>query len=245
MLDARGFPVETRQDPRTISPNTHLWTFAHQSAIANADVVVALGGTVGTDRAMNAADQLGVPVLPIRCFGGAAEQGYKTMESKLLQLQGVHVLSTEWTPDSAPRLVNLIERVGIHSYFISYSHAYVEWCDLVHLSLYLRGRTVLRDRTELEIGRSVQTRLMELIGKAETFVLLWGKKTAESDWCKKEIDHSLMLHNLNLAPRRIVMLRKDKTPPPEELKHLLWFDAKDRQSTDFAVYNIINSEVAQ
>jgi hypothetical protein len=139
-------------------------------------------------------------------------------------------------------LIELAERVGTHSYFISYSHAHVEWCDLVHLALYTRGRVVLRDRDELSVGRSVQPKLMDTIGKGETFILLWSKETSQSAWCRKELKHALTLHDAGLPPRRIVMLQRDDTPPPRALKHLLWLEARDRRQTDDAVNRIVAEE---
>ncbi|MBN9519830.1 toll/interleukin-1 receptor domain-containing protein [bacterium] len=237
-----GFPVGSRQNPAAAVVNTELWTFAHQSAIANADVLVAVRGTTGTERAVHIAEQLGVPSLPLRYFGGGAARAYAAMEDSLLKLPNGHVLSAAWSDGSASDLVGLIETVGVHSYFISYSHTQLEWCDLVHLALYTRGRTVLRDRSELRVGRPVQTKLLDAIGKAETFVLLWSAAAAESDWCRAEVQHALRLHRLGLPPRRLVVLRRDTTPPPDTLDQLLWLDAPDRRATDYAVNEVVDTE---
>jgi TIR domain len=237
-----GFPIHHRKNPKLNPINTNLWTFAHQSAIANADVLIAMGGTVGTERAVHIAKQSGVTALPLSTFGGGAEQAYQALESNLILLPGGHALSAEWSPFRAEEIIKLAEQTGTHSYFISYSHAQIEWCDLVHLALYTRGRVVLRDRDELAVGRAVQPRLMDAIGKAETFVLLWSKEAAESEWCQKEIDKALELHRQGFPPRRIVMLRKDKTDPPTSLEELLWLESYDRRQTDDAINRIVAEE---
>lgn len=241
-----GFPLENRHKPRTRVVNTNLWTFAHQSALASSDVLMALGGTVGTEQAVYMAEQLGVPILPIKFFGGGAEMAYNAFEAHLLDLPGGgHVLSAKWNGLSAHDLVTLAEKVGTHSYFISYSHAHVEWCDLVHLALYTRGRVVLRDRNELKVGRDVQPKLMDAIGKGETFILLWSKEASESKWCALEFKRAKSLYDAGLPPRRIVVLRKDSTPLPEELQNLLWLDSADRRQTDDAVNRIVAEESMQ
>ncbi len=237
-----SFPLQHRRNPRANTGNTSLWIFAHQSALANADVLLAMGGTEGTERAVYAAEQLGVPALPLQCFGGGAGRAYQALESSLINLPNANILSAKWSNTRANDIIDLAERVGTHSYFISYSHDHVEWCDLVHLALYTHGRVVLRDRDELSVGRHVQTKLMDTIGKAETFILLWSKETSQSRWCKKELNRALTLHNAGLPPRRIVMLRRDNTPPPRELEDLLWLEAVDRRQTDDAVNRIVVEE---
>jgi len=240
-----GFPLQHRRNPRSPVVNTNLWTFAHQSALANADVLLAMGGTTGTERAVYIAQQLGVPTLPVQSFGGGAEKAYRSLESELIDLPGGHALSAEWSASRAADLVDLAERTGTHSYFISYSHTHVEWCDLVHLALYTRGRVVLRDRDELSLGRAVQPKLMDAIGKAETFILLWSQEASKSDWCRLELDHATRLQDAGLPPRRIVMLRRDDTPPPEQLRQMLWLEAVDRRETDDAVNRIVSEEARQ
>lgn len=240
-----GFPLEHRSNTKNTVVNTNLWSFAHQSAISNADILIAMGGTTGTERAVYMAEQLGVPVLPISSFGGGAKKSYKSIESSLLNLTGSNVLTADWSLNLNLRvldLINLAEKIGIHSYFISYSHTHLEWCDLVHLALCSRGRVVLRDRDELLVGRDVQPKLLNAIGKAETFILLWSKQASESQWCKIELQHALNLHKLGLPPRRIVMLRKDDTPPPKELENFLWLEAGSRRETDDSVNKIVSEE---
>jgi hypothetical protein len=50
-----SFPLQHRQNPHAKTVNTSFWMFAHQSALANADVLLAMGGTEGTERAVYAA----------------------------------------------------------------------------------------------------------------------------------------------------------------------------------------------
>ncbi len=237
-----SFPLQHRRNPHTSTVNTGLWMFAHQSALANADVLLAMGGTEGTERAVYAAEQLGIPTLPLQCFGGGAGRACQALEFRLINLPNADILSANWSKRRANDIIELAERIGTHSYFISYSHVHVEWCDLVHLALYTRGRVVLRDRGELSVGRSVQDKIMETIGKGETFILLWSKEASQSKWCREELKHALALHEAGLPPRRIVMLRRDETPPPRALKNLLWLEARDRRQTDDAVNRIVADE---
>ncbi|MEM1178167.1 MAG: toll/interleukin-1 receptor domain-containing protein [Acidobacteriota bacterium] len=241
-MSSPGFPLQHRRNPHAGTVNTNLWTFAHQSALANADVLLAMGGTTGTERSVHMARELGVPALPVSTFGGGAARAYRSFETELMKLPGGHALSANWSGVRALDLVSLAERVGTHSYFISYSHQHIEWCDLVHLGLYTRGRVVLRDRDELTIGRDVQSKLMNAIGKAETFILLWSKEASESKWCRREILKAIELKNSGLPPRRIVMLRRDDTPPPDELQDLLWLEARTRSDTDSAVNRVVAEE---
>ena len=210
-----GFPAGGKQFPghsvRSQSSQTPLWIFAHQSAIASADVVIAVGGTVGTRNAGFIAENMNVPVLALSSFGGGAQELHEYLESRMQALPDASHLSAPWPQERklkqdrelaksrAEAIIRLAEALGRHSYFLSFAHTEMGWCDFVHLALNEHMRTVLRDRNQLRIGRPVVDRLYEAIGRAETFLLLWSAESSKSKWCRAELDVAARLHRLGLC----------------------------------------------
>ncbi|MFT5327379.1 MAG: hypothetical protein ACI8P0_005268 [Planctomycetaceae bacterium] len=244
-----GFPPEARvarakSDKRRGTP---LWLYAHQSAISSADVVIAAGGGDGTRQAAFVAENLSIPVLPLASFGGGAAEAHLAMKTRFVSHSGAHHLSAEWpefrrtakdktvAADRATGIITLAESLGLHSYFLSYSHKELEWCDLVQLALYDHERTTLRDRNQLRAGRPVQKKLYEAIGRAETFVLLWSKDSAASEWCEKELKIAVQLNKAGLPPHRIVLLMRDGSPLPASVSKCLALDVRSRKQTDMRV----------
>lgn len=213
-----GFPGERKvAASRPVgddSQRTPLWTFAHQSAIENADVVITVAGGHGTERAVYTAENVRVPVLPVKSFGGGSARVHAEVKSGFTNHPLWHHLSAGWNDRRAEGIIQLAEAVGQHSYFLSYSHEDIGFCDFVHLAFFMNDRVVLRDVNQLRAGRPVQSKLYEAIGRAETFVLLWGTTSAQSEWCQKELEVGLGLHERGLPPHRIVLFLRDDIPIP-------------------------------
>lgn len=257
-----GFPPEMKAVEVGVDrdPGTPLWLFAHQSAVVGADVVIAMCGVQGTRTAALVAENLEVPLIPIPYFGGAARDVYDGCRDSLPNTEARQHVSANW-PDGreteqekrlaesrAEGIIRYAEQIGQHSYFLSHSHKELEWCDLVNLILFETKRTAIRDRMELKVGHPVQEKLYQEIGRSETFVLLWSKHSAASEWCQDELDVAFKLNQQGLPPRRIVLLIKDDTPLPESVKDCLQRDCRSsdvkalRTMTEAAVKKIVEEE---
>ena len=178
-------------------------------------------------------------------FGGGSGRAHAEIKSRFTEHPLWHHLSAKWTDRRAEAIIQLAEAVGQHSYFLSYSHQDIEFCDFVHLSFFENTRVVLRDRNQLRAGKPVQSKLYEAIGRAETFVLSWGTTSAQSEWCQKELEVGLRLHERGLPPHRIVLFLRDDTPIPPELSEYLQLNAKNRDQADSAVRRLIYEETAE
>jgi predicted Rossmann-fold nucleotide-binding protein len=219
-----------------------LWLIAHHSAISSADIVIAIGGGTGTERAIFLAHEMGIPVLPIASFEGGAKKGYEEIRSAIAKTDNTSVLNSEWFSDNAKEIINLAEKIGHHSYFLSHSHDELTWCDLVHLALLKNSRTVFRDEDLLHAGVHVPKELEAAIQKAETFILLWSEKSAASKWCQDELKIALLNHNKGGCPRRIVLLLSDSTPIPDEISEFFQIAVESRKEKFTAIKTIVESE---
>jgi TIR domain len=153
-----------------------------------------------------------------------------------------HNLSATWSKFRAEGIIRLAEAVDQHSYFLSYSHKDLAFCDFVDLSLFQNNRVVLRDQNQLRAGKPVQSKLSEAIGRAQTFVLLWNAASSKSAWCLKELKLALELNHSGLPPHRIVLFRRDKATVPAKLLEYLQLDARDRVQADLAVQRLVLEE---
>lgn len=228
---------------------TNVWVFAHQSAISSADVIITLAGGVGTERAIYTAETLGKPVLPIASFKGASGRAYEEISREFSDKEGLYNLTAPWNKARGKKVIELAETFTHHSYFISYSHKDMAWCDYIHLSLCEEQRTTLRDRNQLHAGHQVQEKLYEAIGRAETFLLLWSENSTNSEWCQKELDVALKLQSKGMPPHRIVLIVSNEAKIPVELSNYLQLVGSNdilnnRDKNDSAVSRLINEEHA-
>lgn len=236
-----GFPLDTTNTLQTKKP-TSTWLFAHQSAIASSDVVIAMAGGNGTRTAIYVAENMNVPVIPIPSFGGGAADALQDLVLPYKNNPLAHHVKGEWTSKRAEGIIRLAESIGKHSYFISHSHEDVAWCDYVNLCLFDNGRTVLRDRNLLRIGEPVQEVLDDAIGRAETFLLLWSSNSASSKWCEYELNKAISLNKKGLPPRRIVAIVTNGLTPPRQLKNVLSIRVDDTTSELFRDANSLYIE---
>lgn len=228
-----------------LTKSQDLWLIAHHSAIASADIVIAIGGDQGTERAVHLADELGTPILPIATFDGGAKKGYDKFRTKLeASIINISVLNSEWNIENSKKIIDIAESIGRHSYFLSHSHKDIEWCDLIHLALYEQSRIVLRDHNQLIAGQLVQEKLELAIQKSTTFILLWSKNSNKSPWCQKELQMALDNHKKGGMPKRIVLLLKDKTPLPDEVSAFFQLSVVSRTDNFSAIKDIVKTENA-
>ncbi len=76
--------------------------------------------------------------------------------------------------------------------FISHSHKDKDFTDKLALHLIKSDTSVWVDRWELHVGDSLVDRIQKEIEQASAFVFILSKSSVESDWCRKELNSSLI-----------------------------------------------------
>jgi hypothetical protein len=83
------------------------------------------------------------------------------------------------------------------------------------------GINLLTDLTAIEPGAEWETRLVELINKADVFYLMWSQNAAQSAWVDKETRVALDRYDRDLkhVPRiRPVVIAATAPEPPDHLR---------------------------
>jgi len=192
-------------------------------AILASDFTILLGGRRGTARCGEYALALAKPVVTVPSFTGSAADLYKSkyealyfnnprVRSKLIDLAG-----SGTAHPTAADIIDFGEALsGVHTYFLSYSRKNFEEADHIELLLARTGRLVRRDESHLSVHDEIKPRLKEEIAKSDTFLSLWSKESASSDYCNWERDTALELQNEFGRPRRILMIQIDDTQIAEK-----------------------------
>lgn len=221
------------------------------SAIMASDFAILLGGKDGTARCGEYALALRKPVVAVPGFGGSAgklyEENYEAVYydhprvyDKLAKLGGSGTASL-----AAAEIVEFGEALsGVHTYFLSYSHKDLEEADHVELLLTRTGRVVRRDESRLDMHDEIKPRLKDEIGKSDTFLSLWSKKSARSQYCIWERDTALELHEKFGRPRRILMIRIDKTAIASKWRGRRHLNGIDRNVRRAELLELMSSEFA-
>lgn len=226
------------------------WVVAHVGALDGSDVLLLLGGGDGTELAARVAIERQWPVIPVAFFGGAASRIYDVLAYQLRRQpvvgRSLHLLNGPWRDEHAGQVIELIEqlvtRAGPHSYFISYSHADAPVADRVEVLLQRQGRGILRDERVLSPGQRLDSTLTTRIANANTFVVLYSRSYAASDYCSGELALAHDLRRSGKKPARIVGLRLDQFELSPLLAGSLWLDAGSRQELDSAVQRVLAAE---
>lgn len=87
--------------------------------------------------------------------------------------------------------------------FISYARPDSEFVDRLAAHLIRDGANVWIDRWELRVGDSITSRIEAAINDASALIVVLSQASAQSDWCKREINAGLVRE---LEERRIVVL---------------------------------------
>lgn len=243
----RAYAVLTTTPPAADTMN---WVVAHVGALDASDALVLLGGGEGTEFAGRVAAERQWPIIPIASFGGAARTLYSLLNYELrrqpLIAAHLHLLNGPWEPDSASRIVDLIERVvtrtAPHSYFLSYQHADATAADRVELLLHRAKRSILRDERALSPGDPLDASITTRIAMATTFLALHSRHYWESDYCRGELAIAHELKRSGNKPQRLVALRLDDAILSPLVAGSAWLRAGDRDQLSSAVERIIGDE---
>jgi hypothetical protein len=87
--------------------------------------------------------------------------------------------------------------------FISYSHADEAFVHKLAAHLVRHNANVWIDSWELNVGDSLIQRIQQAIQESSALLIVLSKASAESDWCKKELNAGLMRE---LDERRVLAL---------------------------------------
>lgn len=87
--------------------------------------------------------------------------------------------------------------------FISYSRADLEFVDWLAGTLVARRHHIWLDRWELNIGDSLISRIQTALGDSDAILIVLSKHSVASEWCKKELNSSLMRE---LEEKRVLVL---------------------------------------
>ncbi len=220
--------------------------------IAGSDIVVLIGGSNGTRRSGAFSRQLKKPILAIPCFGGSAEDLYSsTMEELYLADERItHKIGELSQPTGdhphAAVLIQLCQTLaGLHAYFVSYAHKDSADADRVEVVLRRANRHIRRDERDLSITDEIKDTLRERMAKSDTFVCLWSKNSANSDWCQWECDTAREMLEGDTRLRRVVMIKIDNKSFKEPWDKHVQLDGTSPAALDAAVQNLINSEILE
>ena len=164
-------------------------------------------------------------------------QGKLTMRGRWLGLDEQLVLqygSWEWRREAS---LYPFEEQGNNHYFISYSHGDNDAADHVEALLRRQHCVVLRDEDRFKLGESLDGATRRLIQSADTFLLLYSAKSAESSHCRKELALAReLLADERRRGRRVVILKLDEESEiPKEFEGVIYKKAYDRSSRENAI----------
>ncbi|MEM7294253.1 MAG: toll/interleukin-1 receptor domain-containing protein [Pseudomonadota bacterium] len=217
--------------------------------IAASDVVVLIGGSTGTHKSGAFSRQLKKPVLAIPYLGGSALEFYSSEMEKLYLAD--ERISPKIGELSQPKggcldaavLVSMCQTLAnLHTYFVSYSRENSHYADRLEVLLRRAHRRIRRDEHEVKLTKKIKEILLEGMARSDTFVCLWSRDAAVSDWCKWERKTALEMVQKGARLRRAVMILMDDTPLPKRWGKRLQLEAREIQQLDFAVHSLINDE---
>jgi hypothetical protein len=137
---------------------------------------------------------------------------------------------------------DIAENSQKHTYFLSYSKKNSSEADHLEVVLHRNNRTVLRDETEIKAGEGVSKSIEAMIQQADTFVALWGKDYATSDWCPNELEYARNQQVNGQKPTRIVLLTLDETKVPIRFVDSLHLAGQDRRQRELAIHKLLKEE---
>ncbi len=222
---------------------------ARVGAVAAADAVMLMGGDRGTRRVRQIARSLKKPIVAIPAFKGSAETAFNTLEDRYIDNPAVSTrlpLLVDWRDKaSALAAVDLCELLSErHVYFISYPHTLQAAADHMEAVLSRGNAVVFRDERDLEFGADLRRDLEGMICKADTILIVWSSHSRDSEWCKWELERARSHQEENGRPRRILLIREDDTPLPDEYKGTLQIEGGDRASREAALGELVGREKA-
>ncbi|MCW2767961.1 MAG: hypothetical protein JWO11_3920 [Nocardioides sp.] len=95
------------------------------------------------------------------------------------------------------------------------------------VQLQLAGAAVFLDEWSIEVGESITGAIEEAIGRFDVFVLVWSSDANKSLWTRREY-RTAIKKVIEDANRRFVLLKLDKTPVPDLVSDLKFFDFTDQ-----------------
>lgn len=233
-------PVRLKKEDR------RLW--ARVGAVAASDVVLIMGGATGTETFGSAATDLRVPLVAIPEFKGAALDWFDRcvvcyqQQPELQDLLGA-VEQPSKTPDSAEAIVQFAELLAKkHGYFLGYAHEDREAADHLEVLLRRNNRVVFRDEARLRFGDVFERDIEQQLRRSDTYVGLWSRSFAASEWCEKELNWALKLQLKRRRPRRVHLVLLDDTPLPNDYSSVLHAPGKDRDAQVSSVHRILDQE---
>jgi hypothetical protein len=168
------------------------------------------------------------PVIAVQMFGGTAAEIFDQEERRYLQMPEVannlYLLTDFWDSlKSAEGVISTAEILaGRHTHFLSYSRQNQEQTDHLEALLRRRARIVCRDEEALKLTEEIKEKLADLIERADTFIAVWSKDSAASEWCRWERKVAEeCLRKKGLRHKRILFLALDDTPLPRPWTHFL------------------------
>lgn len=212
---------------------TYSWLFCQLQAIAEADIVVVVGGKISgsSNLLVRIANAQGKTIVPIPTFGGVGELYYRKMEYQLRDVWDDKDRLDYFETANATGLAQLIlhktkrkvfkalegpkERI---TFFISYARQRPAEADYIEMLLRQRNRIIIRDEQDIEPGDDINNAIKENISRADIFIAVWCKEYACSPWCYDELSQALELHKRKGKPIWIFCVDDTRMIHPEARK---------------------------
>jgi hypothetical protein len=115
--------------------------------------------------------------------------------------------------------------------------------DHIELLLRRKHRAVFRDEAILRLGATFENDIKEQLQRSDTYVGLWSKSFAESDWCEKELNWAIELQRKYRRPRRIHLILLDETPLKDQFKPVLHAPGAVRGDRLASLYKMLDEEI--